>query len=161
MKTISSDYLIHPETMALIPSRQITCETLILEKEKEVYVNSSAFHLIQTSCLENYSTYEGRKQAMIYHTSFKRKVPILIGPNQIMFPTHAVNHIDCSWISSQHIYDITPHSPDSKSSIVLFMNGTEITLPVSTYILKSQMQRAEYCRQIIDKHDFNLESPIM
>lgn len=144
----STQYVIHPGTMALIPSKHLKYETIALEDSQRIPLIQPAFQLIKQACLNYFSTYEGRREAVTYRTGFKRKVPIPIHPRQIMFPTHANNDVNCFWISYHHVYQII-NGPEKYQSIVQFKNKQEITVPVSSGILKTQMKRALTCKLLI------------
>ncbi|MGP4105982.1 competence protein ComK [Virgibacillus sp. L01] len=74
---------------------------------------------MRASCLENGSTYEGKRIADMHHIGIKRKTPILINPskNIFTFPTHSPTDFAYSWILYSHVQDIKPfrNKPNSKS----------------------------------------------
>lgn len=134
--------------MALLPAAHTDYNTMVIERNQQLCVRKTPIQLIQTSCLANCSTYEGRRAAVMHHFGIKRKVPILINPskNLFTFPTHSPTDFACSWIFYSHVSDIKPFlkKPNVKS-IVIFKNGQELPMDVSHYILEKQYQRTRMC----------------
>jgi len=115
--------------------------TLILEKGRSIYVIQSPLQLIKQACLDHYSTYQGRVEAVIYHTGFQSKVPIPIAPDNLyLFPTHAFYHYDCCWITHHHVYQIKKKN-DKNAATILFNSEKTIELPVTPYSLRQQVKR--------------------
>lgn len=150
MNEIFKDYTINPQTFALLPAKQIDYETTVIEQDKQFFVSKTPYQLIKEACLDYYSTYEGRRTAVMHHTNFKKKVPIPISlsRNIYAFPTHSTTDIECIWIFPNHIQSIkqvssvkTPHF----QSVITFKNGQQLPLNVSHHILDKQMQRATIC----------------
>lgn len=139
---IVDKYVINDSSMAIIPAKQIDYYSVVAERNQVVYVRQTPLEIIKHSCLHYWSTYEGRKEAVIYHTGFKRKVPIPIDLEQeiITFPTHAIDDIDCSWILYHQIINII--SIKKNETKVLFDNGQSLNLKISKHILLTQMKRS-------------------
>lgn len=140
-------YSINPETMVLAPAKMIAYSTKVLEEKTTIYTESTAKDLIHHACLQQWMTYEGRRDAVIKHTKMKRKVPIPIcAENDIVFfPTHAVQHFDNHWLSLQHIQRLDAVKEDKNMAQITFTNGHSINLPCSTYMIEKQMERAYEC----------------
>ncbi|WP_281243699.1 competence protein ComK [Virgibacillus subterraneus] len=104
-------YQINQDTMALLPVAHADYSTIVIERNQQLFVKKTPWQLIQLSCLENCSTYEGRRAAVMYHMGIKRKVPIPINPskNLFTFPTHSPTEFECNWIFYSHIQDIRHH----------------------------------------------------
>ena len=126
MKQILSNYSIHKDTMVLLPAKHIDYETLVLERNKHVYVKQTSLEIIKYSCLARFTTYDGVREAVKLQTGFKRKVPIPINPSQNLyfFPTHATGDYECCWISFDHVLQISPSS--KTTSYLIFKNGEKI-----------------------------------
>src|SRR5690625_7827007 len=105
-------YRINENTLALLPAKQIDFETIVIETDQIIKVRKTSLELIEAACYNEWSTYEGRRQAVIHHTNFKRKVPIPINIKKgiYFFPTHSPTSIHNKWISFQHIDQIKERS---------------------------------------------------
>ncbi|GAA0319098.1 hypothetical protein GCM10008967_07030 [Bacillus carboniphilus] len=145
MKKILQDYTITPNTMILIPARHLDYRTMVIETGAVHYVNLSPLDLIKTACLQGMSTYDGRRNAIMYLTGFKRKVPIPIIPalKIFAFPTLSPEQFDCTWIFPHHIQSIQPTKQNQSN--ITFQNGQELTLNESSFVLEKQVQRTAYC----------------
>ncbi|MEI3613596.1 competence protein ComK [Pseudogracilibacillus sp. SO30301A] len=146
MKQIKSDYIINENSLALLPARQIEFESIVIETDQIIKVRKTQLELIDETCHIECCTYEGRRNAVIHHTNFKRKVPIPINIQKgiYFFPTHSPSDINNKWISYQHIYKIKESSCPSKSNII-FNNGLKLSVKVPYEVLDRQMQRTFEC----------------
>ena len=146
MKQIKSNYIINENSLALLPARQIEFETIVIETDQIIKVRKTQLELIEAACHIECCTYDGRRNAVIHHTNFKRKVPI---PTNIQkgiyfFPTHSPLDINNKWISYQHINTIIEGSCPTKSYII-FNNGLKLSVNIPYDILDRQMQRTFEC----------------
>src|SRR5690625_3189892 len=100
MMKILSTYNITNDTLALITARMIEYNTIVLERNRKLYIQQTPLEIIKASCKAYWSNYNGRRLTTIKHTGFKQKTPIPISKvNQIItFPTHSPTNHDCSWI---------------------------------------------------------------
>lgn len=140
---INDTYHINENTLAIVPARHIEYQTIVYERDRKVLVRQTPFEIVKFACLNEWFTYDGRRNAVMYHTNFKRKIPIPICPQKqiYLFPTSSSDDFDNVWISFKHII-ITQESPkDPKKSIVIFNNNTMLTLNISHYTLRKQMDR--------------------
>lgn len=140
-------YDINQETMLLAPAKMIEYSTKVIEVTTIIYTEATAMKLINKACLSRWTTYEGRRDAVIKHTKMKRKVPIPICPkeNIVLFPTHAVQHFDNHWLSLQHIMRVDGVKDDKNMANITFTNGYIINIPCSAYTIEKQMERAFEC----------------
>ncbi|MED0703878.1 competence protein ComK [Aeribacillus composti] len=73
--------------------------------------------LFEEACLNNGSTYEGRRQAVIHFTNYTQRIPILINQFEkiIAFPTHSILlrtnsvHMDL-FVNFGNLTNLTKHS---------------------------------------------------
>jgi len=140
-------YNINQETMLLAPAKMIEYSTKVIEETSTIYTEATAMHVINKACLSRWTTYEGRRDAVIKHTKMKRKVPIPICAkvNIVFFPTHAVQHFDNHWLSLRHILRVEPVKQDKNMAKVTFTNGLSMNIPCSAYMIEKQMERAFEC----------------
>ncbi|MFC4024757.1 competence protein ComK [Oceanobacillus longus] len=150
MNEVKSDYIPSRKTMALLPYKTLGDASLVIEHNGQFIVPKSPIQLIKKSCLVNHSTYDGRRDAVVHQTGFKRKTPIPINPgrNLYSFPTHSTTDPQCSWLFFHSIAKIKPASglPNPQlRSIITFYNGQQIPMDISYHTLKKQMERTLAC----------------
>jgi competence transcription factor ComK len=148
---VNSEYLVNDQTMALIPGYNLDYEAIAVEEEKSVYCRKDGFSLIKETLLSYYASYEDRKRIIRGQTGFVKKVPMPIDLFKIyMFPTDAVNHFDCYWISYRHVRKIEKDT-DPKKSIIHFINGQTLKVPATQYSLNEQLKRSKVIRRHCEK----------
>ncbi|GAA0428900.1 competence protein ComK [Lentibacillus halophilus] len=148
MTTIRNHYVINENTMALLPAAHMDYDTIAIERDQERFVRETPQQIISRSCLQNGSTYEGRRAAIMHHFGFKRKIPIPINPRNRLFtfPTNAPTDFACNWIFYRHVQAILPPSASSNGKTsLLFHNGQQLPVDVSRYVLEKQLERAGMC----------------
>lgn len=145
---IENEYEINQQTLAIIPAKQIDFDSIVIETKNTRHIKKTALQLIKTACYNDWTTYEGRRQAVMHHTNYIQKVPIPISMhNRIyFFPTHSPSNIDNSWIAYQHIAHIEK-SPENtqKPTIIYFKTGQAMSVDISIHTLRSQIQRTATC----------------
>ncbi len=156
MKEFLTDYIINPQTSALLPARQIEYDTIVFEQDKRLHVKKTAMQLIEEACLIYGSTYEGRRKATMYRTDFKRKVPIPISINREIytFPTHSPSDYDCAWIFPSHVQfirDIASENSNGEKSLIFLDNQLKLASNASSYMIEQQLDRAELCKFIFSE----------
>ncbi|MFA1822762.1 competence protein ComK [Virgibacillus oceani] len=141
---IRETYQITEQTIALCPAKEMDHDTIVLEQAATYRVRKTPMQLIKEACIANWSTYEGKRQAVIHHTKFRKKVPIPINleKNIFTFPTHATSDFDCHWIFFHHIAHI--HKQQNQT-VITFKNNKQLPLPLSHYIFKKQYERTLSC----------------
>lgn len=142
---IEQTYIIKKLTSGILPARQIDYDSIVIEGEKTLYIRQTPLDIIKQSCIDNWSSYEGRKEAVIHHTGFKQKLPIPVNKQIpiVAFPTHALKHINCAWLMYDHVVNYVPAKSDpTKKTTITFLNGKSITIDVSIRSFTSQMTRS-------------------
>ncbi|MCT2537048.1 competence protein ComK [Aquibacillus koreensis] len=142
-------YLINEETTQIKRALHTDYQSIVYETRKIFYVKESPFSIIEKSCLNGLSSYEGRRAAMIYLTSSKHKVPILINAEKriFCFPSQSPRAFECSWIFYHHVLEIRPDRAGDPniSSYIIFKNGQQVPMRESYYTLQHQMMRTALC----------------
>src|SRR5699024_12387686 len=72
-KMTHTSYQINEKAIALCPAKEIDYDTIVLEQEATYRVSKTPMQLIKDACIANWSTYEGKRQAVIHHTNFRHK----------------------------------------------------------------------------------------
>lgn len=152
MNTIAASYQISPKTLALLPAKQIAYDTIAIEQNATKHIRMTPLQIIQAACYNNWTTYEGRRQAVHHHTNFKQKVPIPIDIQKgiYFFPTQSPNNIHTIWIAYQHIAHLTK-ATHTNHTIIHFTNGQTLELDISMHILQKQIERTFQCKWKIEK----------
>ncbi|WP_277680157.1 competence protein ComK [Gracilibacillus dipsosauri] len=154
---VLSSYLIHEETYCLLPAAHFDYSTIVVEKDRKLFIKQAPLQIVKASCLAHCSTYEGRRKAVMHHTGFSRKVPIPINPNQniLTFPTRSPEEFTCRWIMPRHVLHIQPICEKVNSqyqSIITFKNGVQLEMEESCYVLEKQLQRSWMCVVVFGKY---------
>lgn len=148
MKEIVSSYTITKKTAALIPVKHPDYLTKVIETENIFYVTKSPLSIIKKACLQGYSSYEGRREAVKHYTGYQRKVPIPIIPkhNIFAFPSLSPEAFECIWLFPAHIESITQAitADETIRSLVTLKNSKTIYMSESPSVLKKQLQRTAY-----------------
>jgi competence protein ComK len=118
---IKSNYIIHENTLALIPAKQPTYDTIVMETHQKLKVRKTPLQLIKAACYHNWSTYEGRRQAVIHHTNFRKKIPIPINTTKAIyfFPTQSPTNYENHWLSYRHIEKIKKCATNPNKTIIV------------------------------------------
>lgn len=151
MQHILTHYKINERTLALLPAKHMNYATIAYEHNKQYFVQQTPIQLVKAACLDHGSTYQGRREAVMYHTGYKRKVPIPISTSREIytFPTSKSTEFECIWVFPTYIQSVIHHpapKTHSAQSIVQFKNGLQLPLDISSYIIHKQMERTSACR---------------
>ncbi|WP_153461713.1 competence protein ComK [Sediminibacillus terrae] len=157
MEKVQKDYKINKQTMALLTACQLEYETIVMERNRQLYIKRPPLQLIKNACLNAGSSYDGRRSAVIHHTGSKKKVPIPVSPenNIFAFPTCSPDTIPCHWIFLEHIFDIksAPKKEETAvQSIIVFHNGMQLRLTESKRVLEKQFQRTMFANIKLSSH---------
>ncbi len=136
------NYEINEGTLAVMPDTNDSRKSKILEDRKEYIIDSKPYEVMDYSCKYFGSSYEGRKEGTKAVLDINYKVPIIVenSMNLIFFPTNSPDSADCIWISLKNIKTIK--EDDFNSTIIIFNNDIEITIPISKRTIENQIFRA-------------------
>lgn len=145
MIKIKEKYVINKETLALLPAGDIEYNTVVIENDKKLFVQQTSLQIIKASCLEDWSTLEGKQKAVMHHTGFRKKLPIPLNIHKgiYFFPTHSKNSIHNSWIAFHHIIKFVKLKKDETE--IYFKNNKHLTLQISSKLIEKQMERTFNC----------------
>ncbi|WP_179123941.1 competence protein ComK [Paraliobacillus ryukyuensis] len=138
---IANNYIISPCTLAIVPQRAMTHDTIVYEKDRTIRVKQTPLQIIKASCIEHGATYEGRRQSSCHLLHLTQKVPIVIKEKPMIytFPSQSPNNFSTSWLFPRHISTITIESnKTNQQTTITFHNKKQIHLQESTYQLKQQ-----------------------
>ncbi|MBM7572683.1 competence protein ComK [Aquibacillus albus] len=150
MPNILPTYDVNEKTIALLPSRQVEYDTIVMEADQRLFVRQTPLEIIKMACLKAGSSYEGCRASLMYLTNSRKKVPIpiLLEKNIYAFPTHSPTNFNCQWLFYHHIASIKPHPSSKKThhrATITFKNGQNLAMNESYYRLIKQMYRTAEC----------------
>ncbi|GIO28288.1 competence protein ComK [Ornithinibacillus bavariensis] len=150
MSRILPHYEINERTMALLPSNNISYETIAMETDQTLYIEKTPFEIIKRGCLDNFCSFEGRRESIKYLTGFSRKVPIPISiyRNIFAFPTRALKDWKCGWIFYNHVESIVEDVSRYHQTLVIFKNGNQIKMDVTILELLKQLERTSLIKSL-------------
>ncbi|UCZ52935.1 competence protein ComK [Bacillus shivajii] len=145
MTKVLENYEINPDTMAILPAKEVEYDTIVIEKHAKYYVKQTPLKMIKLACLDGGSNYQGRREAVTHLTGAMQKMPIPINPNLNIyaFPTHSPSNMDCMWLFYQNILQLKPAPPHDTT--ITFTNNESITINCSYYTMEKQLHRTSYC----------------
>lgn len=141
-------YIIHKDTCALIPAREINYQTEVIEHNHSTKVPEPPLDIIKESCTHYWSDYEGRRNAVIQKLGYKQKTPIPLSIQRKLcfFPTHSPSHIDNCWINFNQVARLDKISKKDRlpgeQTEITFKNRYKLRLSISPHTLRTQMERA-------------------
>jgi|SRR5690625_2563237 len=139
---ILEKYKINKKTLALLPVRDVNCQTLVIRMDNDNYVQKDPFEVIKESCEKYLATYEGRRKVVKNQLGYQQKVVIPVWPrgNLFFFPTRSPKSPDNCWINGLQI-DRLHETGEKGRTKIEFINGRKITVDVSKYVLNRQIER--------------------
>ena len=142
----SYDYEINKGTLCLIQEGDNS--TKVIEINNEYEVNKNIHKIIDESCRSFGSTLKGRNEGTKDLTGIKYKAPIIISEylSIIMIPTGSTRGNICHWISLNSIKRV--EKDENNLAIIEFINGKNVRLDVSYYVVENQLAKAvrlDYC----------------
>ncbi|MFC7393023.1 competence protein ComK [Scopulibacillus cellulosilyticus] len=127
------NYIVKPETMALFPMNGPYGErwTIVIETTQIIVVPQLHTEIIDRSCAEFGTSYEGGKSGTIALMGYKTMTPICLCAELGMYflPLSSPENHYCIWLSHTHIKDWK--QKDKESITVRFINYQVIDLPIS------------------------------
>ena len=125
--------------LALKPVFTGEYQSKIVTTQGIYYSKLPAKELLNKACLRYFSTKKGRTQAAALLLEFSRKPPFMIVPNEVgVFPTESPKNPECIWIFNHRF---TVDEVAKGKSVITFMNGTSIHVPVSKFTIVKQNER--------------------
>ncbi|WP_139692021.1 competence protein ComK [Sporolactobacillus terrae] len=153
MKT-EKNYIIRPETMALVPCELSDGDrgTLVIEESTQRYVKALPKTIVAQSCGYYGSTYSGRKKVAV-EMGYKSMPPICVcGELGIVFLSSMTERSDtCAWLSFSHVRQWSDN--EQKGSVaVMLSRGKHIELPMHARPFGGRVMRAmQYAHQLRER----------
>ena len=114
---------------------------LIKDSSKEYLINAGIKKYINKLCMDNLSTYDGRRLSIAKLLNQKDNIPIYIDKSTFLFPTKALREYDTVFINYFSIPSIK--KIDHKNTLIVFDNLEEININISIKKVFKQYKRIE------------------
>lgn len=102
-------------------------------------INDTVLHVLDTMCLQNGSTWEGRRKAAEWNLNIHRRIPVLVSESykDIFFPTKGFKHVECIWINYRAIYKIERRK---KGSRIIFLDQSSLDILIDIRTIRLSMK---------------------
>ncbi|MDZ5608899.1 competence protein ComK [Bacillus sp. XF8] len=143
MHDLTNLHAISSSIMILQPYEDPFYRTQIHTTKGILYSPKTPLELIKELIIShNYSTYEGRRKAIIKKWDLHQNTPIPINHRRFIcaIPTKSPAAWDCIWVFYKSIKQIKKNA--KKQAVLYFCNGEIETLPISYYQMKLQWRKA-------------------
>lgn len=140
-KQVRSNYKMTLDTFALLPAFDIDYQTRAITSKGVIRIAQPPLSIIKENCLYYGSSYNGRREAVLYHLNYQQRTPIPIHPSIgiIAFPTKSIKHADCKWLFFHAIRDIRKVN---QKVYIEFINGQQLSINESVHTIRKQYDRA-------------------
>lgn len=146
-KQVRSNYKMTLDTFALLPAFDIDYQTRAITSKGVIRIAQPPLSIIKENCLYYGSSYNGRREAVLYHLNYQQRTPIPIHPSIgiIAFPTKSIKHADCKWLFFHAIRDIRKVN---QKVYIEFINGQHLSINESVHTIRKQYDRASLVRAL-------------
>lgn len=126
---------------------------LVYEDGTSIVRDAKATDIINEWCLENGSTFEGRKKSFQHITKCTQKPAILISERSqaILFPLYGLKSEFNIWLSYQAIFAV--HQAEYNQSKIVFTNDSALYVDNNRRTIQNQMKRCAQFLEILNKVD--------
>lgn len=140
MGGVMMNYEINDETLAIIPFKDSSSK--VLEYDMQCVIDYSPYEVMEYSCEYFGSSIDGRMYSAKKILGSVYKTPLLVDGYRdiIFFPTKSPNSKDNIWISLNNIKSYM--KVDENETLILFKNGTKLTIELPYYSINNQVLRA-------------------
>lgn len=136
---LADSFLIDHRTLAILPAYSTEFQSIIVTVHGVYHSKFSQLKLLESACIRNFSSLEGRRQASIQLLHYYQKTPFIVSPYDVgVFPTTSYEDPSCIWIFNQR-FDV--EEIEKRRCVLTFFNGTTIEVPVSKHTIMKQKQR--------------------
>ena len=146
-------YIITRNTIAVFRLHDPVYQSRVLEADKEILVEQSPLSIIDHSCMQYGSSYEGRVHAIGRLLRTDKKVPIPVHPAHgvFMLPTSSPTNTNCVWLSFYHIQS---YKETKSRTQVSFYNGTALFVETSERSFDQQYKRTGTVIALLNNEHF-------
>jgi competence protein ComK len=146
-------YTITRNTIAILRLYDPIYQSRVLEADKEILVEQPPLSIIDHSCMQYGSSYEGRVHAIGRLLRTDKKVPIPVHPAHgvFMLPTSSPTNTHCVWLSFYHIQS---YKETKSRTQVGFYNGTALFVETSERSFDQQYKRTGTVIALLNNEHF-------
>lgn len=141
---------ISEHTMAVYAIHHPQYRTKIIDAVKgEILLEEDPLHVLDDACSEYFSSYHGRRQAVLRKLGYTQKVPIAVIPYLDVYavPTASPSEYECIWIFPAHI---KTSIIKENHIVIIFNNGKTLNLPISWYTYNKQLDRVARIKALFE-----------
>lgn len=141
-----ANYEVNSTTLAIVPITKDVSK--VIEEENIIMVSKSTTEIIDDSCKYFGSSYLGRHEGTKNIIGINYKAPIVIEESRdiIFFPTSSPRFNNCYWIA---LKKILKYKKEENQTIVVFKNGFELPINISTGSLENQILRSTLLESVL------------
>ncbi len=143
------DYEVSKRTLAVIPNGNRRCK--VLEERATYNINKTSFKVIEHSCEYFGVSYQSRLKGSQKFIKSRYKTPILVEETSrlVFIPVSSTTRGNTLWINYNNIKDFYPSKNKKKITIIRFMNGYKMEVPVSYYSFNNQFLKASRLSAVV------------
>ena len=120
-------------------------EGIMVQNKDEVYFQTGLQSFINQLCIQNISTYDGRKLAAKRLLNTRAKVPIYVSDSILLLFTHSIRNQNCCAINFHQV--MSYKKVDLKTKIT-FYDFSYLWTDVSETIIDNQMKK---CVRLLER----------
>lgn len=143
-------YEVNEKTLVIIPISDRRCK--VLEKDRNYNINNTSLKIIEHSCEYFGVSYKARLQGSYSFIKSRYKVPIIIeeATGMVFFPiTSQYKSNNNFWLSYSNIKEYYPCKTKKQVTVIRFINGFKMEIPVSFYSFNNQFLKASRLSSVL------------
>ena len=122
----------------------------VLDESKEHILNIGVKSYLNSLCMKNLSTFDGRKKALAKLLGQKSNIPIYINDEIIVYPTKSLREYDMYFINYHGVLSL--RKLDNDNTLFVFKNLEELTINISFKRIIKQHKRVEFIIQYLNNY---------
>ncbi len=118
---------------------------IVQHNHKIRIIDDTVLHVLDSICIQNGSTWEGRRKAAEQNLNVHRRTPILVSERNkdIFFPTKGFKHMECIWINNRAIHKVERRERGSR---IVFLDDSSLDILIDIRTIRFSM---ELCMQYL------------
>ena len=121
---------------------------LVKDEYKEKILNIGVKGYLNSLCMENLSTFDGRKKAIGKLLGQKSNIPIYINNNIFVYPTKSLREYDMYYINYYEVLSVK--KIDDSNTLFVFKNLEEVSINVN---IRKTLKQHTRIKKIIEYFD--------
>lgn len=114
---------------------------IVKDENQEYCINIGIKNHINNLCMENLSTFDGRRKAVIKLLNQRNNIPIYIDSKRFLYPTKSLREYDMLYINYYSVLSFK--MIDAMNTLFIFNNLDELVVNVSVNKIVKQHKRIE------------------